>query len=95
MDFSPAEEIKKLVFSKEYHLTEKFTKFKSNVAPKYRESVEDAFAVIIEKGNEMQRFIAEEVLASEMLLNVAPVSGINASGITGVINTRKTNARID
>lgn len=70
-------------------------KFKSSVAPKYRQSVEDAFAVIIEKGNEMQRFIAKEILASEMLMNVAPVSEINASGITGLINSWKTNSRID
>ena len=70
-------------------------KFKSSVAPKYRQSVEDAFAVILEKGNEMQRFIAKEILASEMLMNVAPVSEINASGITGLINARQTNSRID
>jgi hypothetical protein len=70
-------------------------KFKSSVAQKYRQSVEDAFAVILEKGNEMQRFIAKEILASEMLMNVAPVSEINASGITGLINSLKTNSRID
>lgn len=70
-------------------------KFKSSVAQKYRQSVEDAFAVILEKGNEMQRFIAKEILASEMLMNVAPVSEINASGITGLINSWKTNSRID
>lgn len=51
--------------------------------------------MIIEKGDEMQRFIAKEILASEMLINVAPVSEINASGITGVINSWKTNRRID
>lgn len=70
-------------------------KFKSNVSSKYRQSVKDAFSVIIEKGNETQQFIAKEILASEMLLNVAPVSEINASGITGVLNSRKTNSRID
>lgn len=70
-------------------------KFKPGIAEKYRQSVEDAFAVIIEKGSEMQRHIAKEILASELLINVAPVSKINASGITGVINSWKTNARID
>ena len=70
-------------------------RFKSGVSEKYRKSVNDAFAVIIEKGSEMQRYIAEEILASEMLLNVAPVSEIKASGITGIINSWKTNYRID
>lgn len=70
-------------------------RFKSGVPEKYRQSVEDAFAVIIEKGNEIQRFIAQEILASNLLVNVAPVSEIKASGITGLINSWKTNARID
>lgn len=70
-------------------------RFKSGIPEKYRQSVEDAFAVIIEKGNEMQRFIAQEILASDLLVNVAPVSEIKASGITGLINSWKTNARID
>lgn len=69
-------------------------KFKVNISSKYQKSVENAYAVILEKGDEMQKFIAKEILASEMLINVAPVSEINASGITGLINSRKTNERI-
>lgn len=69
-------------------------KFKPNISLTYRKSVEDAFAVMLEKGNEMQRFIAKEILASEMFLNISPVSEVCASGITGVIDVRKTNERI-
>lgn len=69
-------------------------RFESDIAPKYKKSVEDAFAVILEKGNKTQRFIAKEILASEMLLQILPVSQVNASGVTGVVNSRQTNKRI-
>lgn len=69
-------------------------RFKPTVSSKYQKSVEDALTVIIEKGNKMQSFIAKEIIASEMLINVAPVSEIRASGITGIINSRRTNERI-
>lgn len=69
--------------------------FKPNIASKYQKSVSDAFAVILEKGSENQRFIAGEIIASDLLINVAPVSKIKASGITGLKNAFKTNRRID
>lgn len=69
-------------------------KFDDGIEPHYKQSIDDAFAVILEKGNEMQKFIAAEILASEMTICVHPVSKVKASGITGVINPRQTNKKI-
>lgn len=70
-------------------------KFDSEVSPKYIDSVERAFAVIVEKGNESHRLIAREILASELLIRIAPADEIRASGITGLISSRKTNDKIE
>lgn len=68
--------------------------FDSRIEKHRKKSVNDAFEVILEKGNKTQRFIAREILESEMLLQVLPVSEVRASGITGIINPQKTNQRI-
>ena len=70
-------------------------KFAHGIAKNYRKSVEDAFDAILTNGTELQKEIAEEILASDMLVRVAPVSEVNASGVTGLIDTQRTNERIE
>ncbi|MFT3743752.1 MAG: hypothetical protein QM785_05600 [Pyrinomonadaceae bacterium] len=69
-------------------------RFDSNIDKKYRRSVEDAFATIIAKGNDEHRHVMNEIEESDLLIRVQPVSEINASGITGVINSVKTNYKL-
>jgi hypothetical protein len=69
-------------------------KFDNGIAKKYRQSIEDAFDTIINKGNKQHRFIIEQIIISEMIVCVFPVSRVNASGITGITNPDKTNKRI-
>lgn len=69
-------------------------KFEEGIDERYRKSVEDAFATIVAKGNDFHRLMINEIMASEMLVRVRPVKEINASGITGLINTIKTNYRL-
>jgi hypothetical protein len=69
-------------------------KFDVGIAGKYRRSVEEAFATILERGNDEHREVLSEILASEMLVRVRPVSEVNASGNTGLINSVLTNLRL-
>ena len=69
-------------------------RFDNDIDEKYRKSVEDAFATIVEKGNDFHRLMMNEIMASEMLVRVQPVSEINASGITGLISPIKTNFKL-
>lgn len=69
-------------------------KFEKGIDKKYRQSVEDAFATIIERGNDFHREMMNEIIESKMLVRVRPVKEINASGITGVINSVKTNLKM-
>ncbi len=69
-------------------------KFDNDIDEKYRKSVEDAFATILAKGNDFHRLMMNEIMASEMLVRVKPVSEINASGITGLISSIKTNFKL-
>jgi hypothetical protein len=69
-------------------------KFDRGIAKKYRQSVEDAFDVIVSKGNDLQKDIASHILDSQMLVRVRPVKEINASGVTGLIDARDTNNKI-
>lgn len=70
-------------------------KFDKGIDKKYRQSVEDAFATIVEKGNDTHRHVMHEIMESKMLVQVKPVSKLgNASGITGLISSIMTNARL-
>ena len=69
-------------------------KFDRVIAKKYRTSVEDAFATIIEKGNDFHREMMSEILESDMTVRVGPVAKIGASGITGIINPVFTNLKM-
>ena len=61
-------------------------RFERGIAKKYRHSIEQAFDVMLEKGNDAHRDIAEMILDSKMHVRVAPVSQVNASGVTGLID---------
>ena len=69
-------------------------RFEKGIDKKYRRSVEDAFDAILEQGNDMHRHIANHILKSDMLVRVRPVSELNASGITGLIDPAETNEKI-
>ncbi len=69
-------------------------RFDKGIDKKYRKSVEDAFETIVAKGNDFHRHMMNEIIESELLVQVLPVSKINASGITGVINSVKTNYKL-
>lgn len=69
-------------------------KFDKGIDKNYRQSVEDAFAAIMANGNEHHKYVMNEIMESNMLIQVLPVSKVNASGITGVINSIKTNYKL-
>src|SRR5688572_12851599 len=70
-------------------------KFERAIDERYRRSVDDAFATILERGTELQKEIAKLILDSKMLIRVEPVSEIKASGSTGLIDVGSTNDRIE
>jgi len=70
-------------------------KFDSGIRSKYRESIERAFEAILERGNDRHREVIGLILDSRMLIRVAPVRKLNASGITGLIDAGDTNDRIE
>ncbi len=70
-------------------------KFERGIDKIYRKSIEDAFDAMLDKGNESHREIAGMILDSKMLVRVGPVSQINASGVTGLIDNGDTNDRIE
>jgi hypothetical protein len=69
-------------------------KFQSGIDERYRLSIEDALSTIIANGNDFHRMMINELLDSEMQVRVQPVSKINASGVTGLINPVMTNIRL-
>lgn len=70
-------------------------RFEKGIQKKYRQSVEEAFATIMEVGNEFHRHMIGEIIESGMLVRVQPLSKLNnASGRTGIINPITTNARM-
>lgn len=70
-------------------------KFDKGIDKKYRHSIEQAFEAMLEKGNDAHRDIAKLLLDSKMRVRVKPVSEINASGVTGLIDADETNDRIE
>ena len=69
-------------------------KFDKKIAKKYRQSIKDAFDTILEKGNGEQRRVMQAIIDSKMAIYVLPVSEVEASGVTGLINLARTNERI-
>ena len=70
-------------------------RFEKGIAKKYRKSIEDAFDVMLEKGNDSHREVARLILDSKMHVRVKPVKEINASGVTGLIDAGDTSDRIE
>lgn len=70
-------------------------KFENGIAAKYRRSVEDAFEAIMAAGNAEHRKVTGEIIDSKMLVRVLPVSEVNASGVTGLVDRGDTNDRIE
>ena len=70
-------------------------RLEANVDSRYRRSVENAFDAIVAQGNDLHREIANLILESDMLVRVRPVSEINASGVTGLIDRGDTNDKIE
>ena len=70
-------------------------KFDHGIDKKYKRSIEAAFDAIKEKGNDDHREVVQRILDSKMLIRCGPVSKINASGITGLIDAGDTNDRIE
>lgn len=70
-------------------------KFAKGIDKRYRKSVTDALDTIIELGLDEHRRVARAILESDLLVRVEPVSAVRASGVTGLIDPRKTSSRID
>lgn len=68
--------------------------FADDVKPKYREAIETAAAAVLEKGNKQQRNVARKALQTDLLIRFVPLEQIKVSGITGIIDNRRTNRRI-
>ena len=69
-------------------------RFDKGIKRKYRDSVEAAFDTILALGTDFHREMIGEIMSSKMLVRVQPVSKINASGITGVIDAAAANDRV-
>ncbi len=69
-------------------------RFEKGIDEKYQRSIEDAFATILAKGNDHHKAVIGAILESQLLVRVRPVSEVNASGVTGVINPVMTNIRL-
>lgn len=69
-------------------------RFDKHIGKKYRKSIEDAFDTILAKGSDAHRVYMNAILESEMLVKALPVREVNASGITGLISSVKTNYRL-
>jgi len=70
-------------------------KFDNGIARKYRKSIEDALAAIAAQGNDDHRMVTGLILKSKMLVQVKPVSEVNASGVTGVVSQWRTRGKLD
>jgi len=70
-------------------------RIEEGVAEKYRRSVDDALAAIIEQGSDELRRVTQLILDSEMLIQVKPVIRVKASGVTGVISPWSTRRKLD
>lgn len=69
-------------------------RFDKGIEKEYRKSVEDAISAIIANGNDFHKHMMNEIIESDMLVRVRSVNEINASGITGIIDERRTNERM-
>jgi hypothetical protein len=69
-------------------------KFDPNIEPRFRDAIEEALSVVIEKGNAGHVETAQCIRDSDVYITFVPLKEINCSGVTGVLDSRKTNRRI-
>jgi len=69
-------------------------KFQRGIEKKHRDSIKKACDTIAEVGDDFHKHMMNEFFESKMLIKVEPVVKINASGVTSVINSIKTNIRM-
>lgn len=69
-------------------------KFEKSIGKKYRESIDNAFATILDKGDDQHKRVMQAILDSEMMVQVGPVERRNASGQTFLLNPVVTNAKL-
>jgi hypothetical protein len=69
-------------------------RFDKGIATKYRQSIDDAFATILDRGDDQHKRVMNAILSSEMRVEVGPVEQRNASGQTFLPNPVRTNARL-
>jgi hypothetical protein len=69
-------------------------RFDNGIDKKYTDSINDAFATILDKGNDQQKRVMQTIIDSDMLVQVGPVEQRNASGQTFLANPVMTNARL-
>lgn len=68
--------------------------FNDQMTSSLRYAIDDAFDAIVEKGNANHSRIVNDIRGSNMLINASPVSVVNASGITGIIDSEATSEKI-
>lgn len=69
--------------------------FADNVETKYRNAMEEAVETILERGNKQQKNVARTAKETDLLIRFVPLAEINCSGVTGLIDNRKTNRHIN
>jgi hypothetical protein len=69
-------------------------RFAKGIAAKYRQSIDNAFATILDKGDDQHRRVMNAILESDMRVQVGPVEQRNASGQTYMPNPVRANARL-
>jgi len=68
--------------------------FDSKVDKKYRDAIDEAAQTVLEKGNRLHRNTAKHCIESDLLIRFVPLDQIGCSGVTGLIDSRRTNKRI-
>ncbi|MER3431211.1 MAG: hypothetical protein C4324_09265 [Blastocatellia bacterium] len=69
-------------------------KFEGDIPDRYRDSIEKALQTIGAVGTDEQKMIAGLILDSQMIVRARPVKELNASGITGLIDSAATSEKI-
>ncbi len=68
--------------------------FNDQITDELKAAIDDALDAIFEKGDDHHRRVVNAIRRSNMLFNACPVSVVNASGITGIIDSDATNEKI-
>jgi hypothetical protein len=69
-------------------------RFDNGIDKKYTDSVNAAFATILDKGDAQHKQVMKTIIDSDMLVQVGPVEQRNASGQTFLASPVMTNARL-